>query len=67
MTPMRITLTLDDDVLEAARRRAREQHRPLNNVIDEILRHGLGPGNTRPPAYRFRLEPTIPGTHAKPG
>ena len=53
---MRTTLTLDDDVLKAARRRAREQDRPLKDVINEALRHGLALAKTRSPAYRFRLK-----------
>ena len=52
---MRTTLTLDDDVLKAARRRARDQDRPLKDVINEALRQGLALGRTRPPAYRFKL------------
>jgi Bacterial antitoxin of type II TA system, VapB len=59
--PMRTTLTLDDDVLRAARRRAREQERPLKDVINEALRQGLALGAGHPaPAYKFRLK-TVKG------
>jgi hypothetical protein len=53
---MRTTVTLDDDVLKAAKRRAREQDRPLKDVINEALGRGLalGEGPPRPP-YKFRL------------
>jgi hypothetical protein len=58
---MRTTLTLDDDVLEMARRRAREQERPLKDVVNEALRRGLVMGeHRRPPAYTFRLK-TVEG------
>jgi hypothetical protein len=60
MMRMRTTLTLDDDVLKAARRRARDQDRPLKDVINEALRQGLALGKTRPPAYRFKLK-TVEG------
>jgi hypothetical protein len=61
MMRVRTTLTLDDDVLKAARRRAREQERPLKDVINEALRQGLAMGAPhRPPAYRFRLK-TVAG------
>jgi hypothetical protein len=58
---MRTTLTLDDDVLKAAKRRAREQDRSLKDVINEALRHGLALSEARrPPAYTFRLK-TVAG------
>jgi hypothetical protein len=58
---VRTTLTLDDDVLKAARRRAREEERPLKDVINEALRHGLALGEAHPaPAYAFRLK-TVEG------
>ena len=61
MMRVRTTLTLDDEVLKAARRRAREQERPLKDVINEALRQGLAMGETRrPPVYTFRLK-TVEG------
>lgn len=57
MMLMRTTLTLDDDVLTAARRKAREEDRPLKDVINEALRQGLALVQARrPPAYAFRLK-----------
>ena len=61
MMLMRTTIALDDDVLKAARRRAREQDRPLKDVINEALRHGLALGATpAAPSYTFRLK-TVEG------
>jgi hypothetical protein len=61
MMLMRTTLTLDDDVLKAARRRAREQDRALKDVINEALRQGLALGDARRPrAYKFQLK-TVAG------
>jgi hypothetical protein len=61
MMRMRTTMTLDDDVLRAARRRAREQDRPLKDVINEALRQGLALGATpATPGYTFRLK-TVEG------
>jgi hypothetical protein len=54
-------LTLDDDVLKAARRRAREQDRPLKDVINDALRQGLAMGEWGPTTvYKFRLK-TVEG------
>lgn len=54
---MRTTLTLDDDVLKAAKRVARERDRPLKDVINDALRQGLALGESRNrPAYAFRLK-----------
>ena len=38
---MRTTLSLDDDVLAAARERARRQHRSIGAVISELARAAL--------------------------
>jgi hypothetical protein len=58
---MRTTLTLDDDVLKAARRQARKEDRPLKDVINEALRQGLALGTAPvPPGYTFRLK-TVEG------
>lgn len=40
---MRTTLSLDDDVLEAARALARADDRSLGEVISELARRGLRP------------------------
>jgi predicted transcriptional regulator len=48
MMSMRTTLTLEDDVLKAAKRRAKAQDRPLRDVINEALRQGLALGECPP-------------------
>lgn len=40
---MRTTLTLDDDVVAAARELAAAQRRSLGSVISELVRRGLTP------------------------
>ena len=66
MMLMRTTLTLDDDVFKTAKRRAREQDRPLKQVINEALRRGLAIGAaSRPVPYTFKLK-TVEG-RALPG
>jgi hypothetical protein len=57
MMLVRPTLTLDDDVLKLAKKLARDQERPLKDVINEALRQGLAMGEARRrPVYRFRLK-----------
>jgi hypothetical protein len=61
MMRMRTTLTLDDVVLKAARRRARDQERPLKDVINEALRQGLAMSEAHAATtYKFRLK-TVEG------
>ena len=40
---MRTTVSIDDDVLTAARTLADRQHRSLGDVISELARRGLAP------------------------
>lgn len=49
---MRTTLTLDDDVLNAARELADLQRRPLGEVVSDLIRHALNPPSARAPKYR---------------
>jgi hypothetical protein len=57
MMLMRTTLTLDDDVLRTARRRAAAEERPLKDVINEALRLGLNAGRSRPRTpFAFKLK-----------
>jgi hypothetical protein len=53
---MRITLDIDDEILDEARRIAQESHKPFNRVVNEALCAGLRtvetPANPRP--YRTR-------------
>ena len=54
---MRTTLTIDDDVLSAARARAEAERRPVGEIISDLARQGLRRGATaiRPDDY-----PTLP-------
>lgn len=38
---MRTTVSIEDDVLEAARKLAVAQNRPLGEVVSELMRRGL--------------------------
>ncbi len=63
---MRITLTLDDDLMRLARRRANDLDRPLKDVINDALRDGLTQSDRqRRDSYRFQLKTvagrTLPG------
>ncbi len=51
---MRTTLTLDDDLAESLRERARLHDLPFKQVVNDTLRRGLSPatGDAAPPRYR---------------
>ena len=50
MMSMRTTLTLEDDLLRLARKRAAETDRTVKDVLNEALRIGLSrPGKTSSP------------------
>ncbi len=66
MMTVRTTLTLDDDVMRLARRRATDLDRPLKDVINDALRDGLTHSDSqRRDSYRFQLKTvegrTLPG------
>lgn len=61
---MRTTLTLDPDVADRLRALARERRLPFKQVVNAVLRRGLGDGpGTREPfrieARALRLRPGI--------
>ena len=57
MMPVRTTLTVSDDLLRLARRRAADSDRTLKDVVNEALRLGLEE-HPRPVARkRFRVRP----------
>lgn len=60
MMRMRTTLTLNDEVLSLARRKAAAENRPLKDVVNEALRLGLTMQDREDGDYRFRL-PTVRG------
>lgn len=50
---MRTTLTIDDDVLLAAKHMAAAQERTIGEVISELVRKALAPpSNVAAPVYR---------------
>jgi hypothetical protein len=53
---MRTTLTIDDDIMAAARALARSQRRSLSAVISDLARKGLQP---RPQASQDRGFPVF--------
>lgn len=66
MMPMRTTLTLNDDVLKMAKRKAARENRTLRDVINECLRIGLTLSEgRRDSGYVFELRTvrgrTMPG------
>lgn len=60
---MRTTLSIDDALLTAAKRRARERGQTLGQVVDDALRRELAaPATARPPPL-----PTFRGGGLRPG
>jgi plasmid stability protein len=57
---VRTTLTLDKDLDAALREEARRSGRPLERVVNEVLRAGLQARGS-PPARRYRLTPVALG------
>lgn len=57
---MRTTLTLEDRLAEALRRRAHEQGKPFKEVVNEALRAGLQ-AQAQPSPQPYRLEPASMG------
>jgi hypothetical protein len=55
---MRTTVTLDDDVAEALKRRVRDRDLPFKQVLNEALRAGLADGRRAKP---YRMKPTALG------
>ncbi|MDQ3241884.1 MAG: type II toxin-antitoxin system VapB family antitoxin, partial [Actinomycetota bacterium] len=51
---MRTTISIDDEVLSAAKRRAADEDRSLGELVTEALRERLA---RRPPTHRDRYEP----------
>jgi hypothetical protein len=60
---MRTTLTIDDDVLAAAKALADRQHKSVGEVISALIRQGLQPQSTgnRETRNGVLLLPTRPG------
>lgn len=54
---MRTTLTLEPDVARLIEEAAAQQRKPVKQVVNEALRRGLLPNETRRPTGRFRVRP----------
>jgi hypothetical protein len=61
---VRTTLDIDDDVLQAARERARREKSTIGSVISELARRGLSPApdprGVAEPAAIYGLQPFAP-------
>ena len=63
---MRTTLDIDDDVLQAAKERARREHKTAGQVVSELLRQALtappasGPGRVAEPSPLYGFQPFAP-------
>ncbi len=56
---MRTTLTLDEDVADALKERARHLDQPFKQVVNDVLRYGLRPDTSEPAEpYRVRTHST---------
>jgi len=59
---VRTTITLDDDLAQMLRDRARERDVPFKQVVNEAIRTGLA--GDRPRAKRYRMKPRSLGVRA---
>lgn len=58
---VRTTLTLEDDVAEELKARAREEDLSFKQVVNDALRAGLA--STRPPRRPYRMTTSDMGLH----
>lgn len=58
---MRTTLTLDDELAAALKKRAYETGRPFKEVVNEALRTGLEAGRVLPRPRPYTVEPAALG------
>ena len=58
---MRTTLTLDDDVADSLRERARLLDRPFKQVVNDVLRRGLSSAVSETPVPEYRVVPNRSG------
>jgi hypothetical protein len=54
MRKVRTTVTLDDDLAEMLRQRARERDAPFKRVLNEAIRAGLADGARTARPYRMK-------------
>ena len=58
---MRTTLTLDNDVADSLRERARLLNMPFKQVVNDALRRGLSPAVSEAPTPEYRVVPMHSG------
>ena len=58
---MRTTLTIDNDVADSLRERARLLDMPFKQVVNDALRRGLSPAVSEAPATEYRVVPIHSG------
>ena len=58
---MRTTLDIADDVLAAAKERARREQKSIGQVVSELLRHALTAPRESPPSSVVREVPAVYG------
>jgi hypothetical protein len=58
---MRVSLAIDDDVLEAAQKLARSRDRTLGEVISDLARRGLDPQPRSAASSSFPVFEVSPG------
>jgi hypothetical protein len=61
---VRTTVTLDNDLAELLKRRARERDLPFKHVLNEALRAGLAAGAPSPSGEPYRMKPRKLGIRA---
>ena len=54
---MRTTLTIDEDIADSLKERARLLDRPFKQVVNDALRRGLSPALSEAPAPEYRVVP----------
>jgi len=63
LSPVRTTVTLEDDLAARLRERARERDLPFKAVLNEAIRSGLADAGAPSQPYRMKTSPM----QAKPG
>ena len=58
---MRTTLTIDEDIADSLKERARLLDRPFKQVVNDALRRGLSPALSEASAPEYRVVPIHSG------
>ena len=58
---MRTTLTLDDDIADSLRERARLLDRPFKQIVNDTLRRGMSPAVGEVSVPRYQVVPNHSG------